>query len=58
MSETALYDEYLLTLAAHCDGVGYTNCVELPSDHALLLNGVLDDLTKVKDYMLVSTCFP
>ena len=39
----------LLTLATHGDGVRHTNGVELPSDHALLLKGVLDDLTKIKD---------
>jgi hypothetical protein len=34
------------TVAAHCDGVGYTDGVELPAEHALLFNGSLDDLTE------------
>lgn len=45
-----MYCECLLTLAAHGDGVRYTNGVELPADHAFLLDGVLDDLAKIKDY--------
>jgi hypothetical protein len=42
----------LLTLAAHGDGIRNTNSVELPADHTLLLNGVLDDLAEVEDYYL------
>jgi len=39
----------LLTLAAHGDGVRHTDGVELPSDHAFLLERVLDDLAEIKD---------
>jgi hypothetical protein len=54
VSEIAVCDESLLTLAAHGDGVRDTDGVELPADHALLLDGVLDDLTKIKDCMFIS----
>lgn len=37
-----------LTVAAHGDGVGNTNGVELPAEHALLIDGPLDDLAKLE----------
>lgn len=35
-----------LTVAAHGDGVGNTNGVELPAEHSLLIDGSLDDLAE------------
>lgn len=39
-----------LTLAAHGDGIRYTDGVELPADHAAALDGTLDRLSEVKHY--------
>lgn len=36
------------TFAAHSDGIGYTNGVELPADHSAILNGTLDRLSEVQ----------
>ena len=40
------------TFSAHGDAVGYTDGVELPSDHAAALNGPLDRLPEVEHYVL------
>lgn len=37
-----------LTVAAHGDGVRNTNGVELPTEHALLIDGSLDDLAELE----------
>lgn len=37
-----------LTVAAHGDGVGNTNGVELPAEHALFIDGSLDDLAELE----------
>ena len=39
----------MITFSAHCDGIGNTNGVELPRQHALFLDRVLDELSKVVD---------
>lgn len=41
-----------LTLAAHRDGVGYADSIELPSQHAFSLNSPFDDFTKFKHYSM------
>ena len=35
------------TFAAHCDGIGYTDCVELPGQHVLLDHRCFDNLSQV-----------
>lgn len=38
------------TVAAHGDGVGYTDGVELPAEHALFFDGSLNDLAEFEYY--------
>jgi hypothetical protein len=45
-------------LATHGDCVRHTNGVELPSDHAFLLEGVLDDLTEIKEMGIARVSLP
>lgn len=41
-------DSQRRTVTAHGNGVGHAHRVELPAEHALLLDGALDDLAKVE----------
>lgn len=47
--------EFILTVAAHGDGIRHADGVELPAEHALLLDGPLDNLTKL-EHCMYCTC--
>lgn len=38
------------TFAAHGDGVGYTDGIELPGEQTFLLKTSLDDVAEIEDF--------